>query len=235
MLISKAADSDVNHEQENQMPDKINKADLPTEVQEYIEALEAAYEQAESENKDLTATVEKTEARVTELEGFLAKSAPKDVEAAEEIQKALLAKADPAVRALIEKQNKDMAELKKQADALHEAAQERVFLSKAEELPHIGDDKKVVAGLLRRIAEGLSAEDANEVEKILKAADAKIEQGDLFKSYGTDFRETSITKSVRNQAEELRKSHPELTVEQAEAQIYISNPELAAQVEEKVK
>jgi hypothetical protein len=61
---------------------------------------------------------------------------------------------------------------------------------------------------------------------VLKAANEQIAKGNLFTTFGTGGGETTISKSVRAAAEEIRKANPALTIEQAEAQVYATQPEL---------
>lgn len=230
VVISKAETAETNHNKENQMPE-INKTDLPAEVVQYIDNLEAAYEAAESENETLKADVTKGQARATELETMLSKSVPKDEESAEEITKSLLAKADPAVRALIEKQTADLKRLEAVSKAAEDARQEQIYIAKAAEVPNVGEDRKELAGILRRVAEHLSADDAAGLEKILKAANAQIETSDLFKSIGRQF-ESSVDAQIKATAVEILKSEPTLTAEQAQAKAWALNPKLAMQAME---
>lgn len=208
----------------------INKSGLDADVLAYIEGLELEVETLSDQVAKAEEDIEKSETENSELRDLLAKAAPNDPAVEEEISKSLLAKADPAVRALIEKQN---AELKKQADiakAEREARLEAVFISKAEELPHFPGDSKGKAALLRSIADSLDPEQAEEVEKALRAMNAKIEQGSLFKSIGTGGAETTISKTVEAKAEELRKADPSLTIEQARVKVYESDAEIAGMI-----
>jgi len=217
----------IDHGQETHVA-TINKSDLDPEVVAYIDGLE-------SEVDDLTASVEKAEgerdtakAEAGELRDTLAKSAPVSAEAEEEITKALLAKADPAVRALIEKQQADLKTASQIAKAEREARLGKEFLSKAEALPMLTEDRPTLAGLLRRISDALSPEENAEVEKILRAANEQIAKGNLFGSLGRGGAETTISKGLRTRAEELRKADPSLTIEQAEVKVMEDDPELAA-------
>lgn len=205
----------------------INKSDLDPEVVAYIDGLETEVEtlgaQVEKAEADLTAKDDE----ITSLNETLSKSSPKDDEAAEEISKALLAKADPAVRALIEKQQADLKQVQAVAKAEREARLEREFVSKAEALPMIAEDKSALAGLLRRISDAMSAEDTAEVEKMLGTANEQIAKGNLFSEFGNSGAETTISKSVKAKADELRKADPTLTEAQAEVLVYEQNPDMA--------
>lgn len=200
----------------------INKSDLDPEVLEYVEALEA-------DNDDLQTQVEKAEAEITDLRTTLSKSAPKDDEAQEEINKALLAKADPAVRALIEKQQADLKAASDIAKAEREERLTREYIAKAEALPMLSEDKTTLASVLRAAAEALTPEQNETLTKVLSSANEHISQGNIFKSFGTGGGETTVSKSVRSKAEDIRKVNPDLTIEQAEALVYEQNPDLYAQ------
>lgn len=201
-----------------QMPD-IQKNDLDPEVLAYVEGLE-------TEVTTLTAQVEKAEADLTDKDATIAKMQPTDPEAAE---KEMLSKADPALRRLIEKSQADVAEAQSIAKAERDARLDREFIAKAEALPMLSEDPKVLGGLLRRIGDSLSAEDAAAVEKTLAAANEQIAKGNLFASFGTGGGETTISKSVEAKAEEIQKSDPSLTKDQAIAKVYEDNPALLAQ------
>lgn len=224
VVISKAAPNNS----EESMGD-INKAELAPEVVAYIDGLEAEVdtlsEQVEKSEKD----IEAKDAEITALNERIEKSVPKDEASQEEITKSLLEKADPAVRALIEKQQADLAETQRIAKAEREARLEREFIAKAETLPMLSEDKAALAGLLRRAADLLPEDDAKTLDTVLKAANEQIAKGNLFASMGTAGAETTISKSVRAKAEELRKAEPDLTIEQAEAKVYEQNPDLFAQ------
>lgn len=211
----------------------INKSDLDPEVVAYIDGLE-------TENDTLSAQVEKAEgdlaakdAEIADLKDTLSKSTPKDAESEEEITKSLLAKADPAIRALIEKQQADLKRTEDIAKAEREARLEKEFISKAEAMPMLSadtgeeDGTKAFAGLLRRAADALSPADNAALEKMLKAANEQIAKGNLFGTFGRDGAETTISKSVKAHVEEIVKANPSITREQAEVMVYEQHPELA--------
>lgn len=239
-----ADDTDTSHtirdntSMEERMTATPDLAGLDPEVREYIEGLEA-------DNTELTEAVTKAEAEnvskdteITELRDTLSKSAPKDAESQEEITKALLAKADPAVRALIEKTQADLAKSDAIAKAEREIRLGREFLSKAEAMPMLAAEpteegvsgKQAMASLLRRAADALAPDDFASLEKVLKTANTQITKGNLFSTLGSGGGETTISKSVTAMAGELRKQNPALTQEQAEAEVYSQNPDLYDQV-----
>lgn len=221
VVIAKAA-PEVPDDPEVRMTEKVSKDDLDPTVVAYIDSLE-------SEVEDLTKAAEEKDGEIADLKGTLSKMAPKDDEAAEEINKALLAKADPAVRALIEKQQADLKAQAEIAKAEREARLEREYVSKAESLPMLTEDKSDLGGLLRRLADALPEEDVKKWDTILKAANEQIAKGSLFDTFGTGGQPTTVSKSVEAQAQEIMKADPNLTFEQAQAKVYETNPALFAQ------
>lgn len=227
VVISKTAPDDDHQEELMGTEDKtISKDDLDPEVVEYIDSLEEEVEtlskQVEKSEQDLTAKDEELAAKDEQI----AKMRPADEEAEDEISKALLEKADPAVKALIEKQQADLKRVEEVAKAERDARLEREFISKAESMPMLNTDKTALGGLLRRISDALSDEDAAEVEKILKAANAQITESNIFKSFGVGGADTTVSANVEAKAEEIRKANPDLTKEQAIAKAYEEDPAL---------
>jgi hypothetical protein len=226
VVIAKSAPegggNNSNGTQEATMGEQIAKDDLDPEVVAYIEGLE-------SEVDTLSKQVEDQEKSVEELTDTLSKMAPKDDEAAEAISKALLAKADPAVRELIEKQQADLAEATRIAKAERDARLDREFISKAEALPMLTEDRTALGGLLRRISEALTPEDTAAVEKMLKAANEQIEKSNLFTEFGRGGANTTVSANAESAAAEIRKADPTLTPEQALAKAYEANPDLLAE------
>jgi hypothetical protein len=224
VVISKTApDSDqqedlMGSENEDQNQ-QISKDDLAPEVVAYIDGLE-------EEVETLSKQVEKSEEDLAAKDEQIAKMAPKDDDSAEEISKSLLEKADPAVRALIEKQQADLKRVEEVAKQERDARLDREFISKAEQMPMLSTDKTALGGLLRRVSDALSPEDATEVEKILKAANAQIAEGNIFKTIGNGGADTTVSASVEAAAEEIRKADPTLTKEQAVAKAFEVNPAL---------
>lgn len=208
---------------EDHMPD-INKSDLAPEVIAYIDALE-------DEIETLGGQIEKSEKSLQEKDGEIASlqdrvSKSGSVEDQEEINKSLLAKADPALRSLIEKQQADLARTQEIAKAEREARLEREYLAKAEEMSALPTEKASLATLLRRVADSLTPEENAEVEKMLRAANAQIAKSGLFGEFGKSA-VSEVESSVEAQAAELQKADPTLTKDQAIVKVYENNPELA--------
>ena len=211
----------------------IAKDGLAPEVVAYIDGLEA-------ENDTLAAQVEKSETdladkdaeivvksdEITGLKDTLSKSAPLDPAAAE---KDLLSKADPVLRGIIEKAQKTAAEATEIAKAERDVRLTAEYISKAAALPMINESTEGLAGLLRRAADVLTVEDNAALSTVLKAANEQIAKSNLFASLGSGGAETTISKSVTAQAQELMKADSSLTKAQAEAKVYDTNPDLFAQ------
>lgn len=206
------------------MAEPIVKDDLDPEVVAYIDGLEAEVDDLTKSVEDLTeekATVEKALADA-EANGLIVKSE-------DEQRNALLAKADPAVRALIEKAEKDAKDASEIAKAERDARLTREYISKAQSLPMLGESAENLGGLLRRVSESLSPEDAATVEKVLKTANEQIAKGNLFTEFGSGGGSVTVSKSAEAAAAEIRKANPELTEDMALAKAYETNPDLLAE------
>lgn len=199
VVISKTAP--VPADKENEMPD-IKKDDLAPEVAAYIDELEA-------ENDELSKALAASDA---------------DVDTLSEDQ--LLAKADPAIARLIKSQKAALEASEAIVKAERDERLTRDYISKAEKMPLVGTDRAEFGGLLKRISEVVSKEDATALEGILTAANAQIEKGDLFREQGRYGEPATITASATAAAAEIRKNEPGLTEEQAIVKAMEQNPEL---------
>lgn len=206
---------------------KINKSDLAPEVVEYIDSLEAEVDALAADVEKAESEVAAKDAVIADLQGTLSKSAPKDAEAEAEILKANLEKMDPTIRSIVEKQMADAAEAREIAKAEREQRLNREFISKAEALPMLSEDKADLASLLRQVADALPKESVEKFETILKAANEQIAKGSLFTTFGKSGAETTVSKSLNGKAEEIRKANPALSEDQALALAYEQNPDLA--------
>lgn len=219
VVISKA---DPTNKQEDDMGDLISKDDLAPEVVEYVEGLE-------SENDTLTKSVEAKDAEIETLKADLKKAEDSGliVKSEEEQFEALLEKADPAVRVLLKKQADDLAAAQKIAKEERDERISKEFISKAQAMPMLAEDKTEFAGLLRKAHEALG-EDYAKFETILKTANEQIAKGNLFAELGRDGGEVTVSKSVEAKASEFQKAEPGLTREQAIAKAYDADPNLLA-------
>lgn len=215
---------------------QIKKEDLPPEVVEYIDALEGHVDQlqtaldadvdtggggdgtelAKAEQRATTA-----EARVEELEGILGAEAVQKDDA--DISK-LLEKADPIVRAIFEKQDK---ELKANREALAKAAADQnkmQMIAKAAPLSSLNKTAEELGDVLSK-AYAVSPEYGAEVETMLKAANAQVEASGIWGELGKSGNQTTNA-AVEGVVAEIRKNQPNLTTEQATALAYEQNPAL---------
>ena len=219
VVISK---TEPNSTHQEETVGNIKKEDLASEVVEYIDALEA-------EVTDLSKSLVDAHVTITNFENDNEDIA-KSVDGLS--YEAILAKAEPSVRALIEKQAADIKKAEDIAKVERDTRLTKEYISKAEALPNIvveDSDKGGLAGLLRRAAEALTPEDTASLEKALATANTQITKGDLFSEFGRGGAQTTISKSVDAIAEEIRKREPSLTMEQAQAKAYTENPDLFAE------
>lgn len=203
----------------------IKKEDLPAEVVEYIDSLEA---HADTLEADLEAATTQVDTLTKERDDLVAKGAVSDIEKGDADLTAILAKADPAVAAIITKQ---AADLKTATEAIAKAADERTtttMVAKAAALPMISETPTELGEVLKT-AYGVSDEFGTQVEGLLKAANTQIAQGNLFASFGKSGAEVTVSASVDAAAAELRKGDPSLTREQAITKAYEQNPALYAE------
>lgn len=203
-------------DKEHPMPaGKINKSDLDPEVAEYIESLESALDEvADAGNLS---------------DGDLA-AALAEIDSDEATVEAVLAKADPAIKALV---SKAVEAAEERATAAEEIAKterneriKREYIEKAASFSALPIETPRLGEILKAVNEGLSEEDAAEVTRLLTAGDEAI--GKSFEETGTSH-STSVSKSVDSAAEEIRKADPSLSYEQAVARAYESNPSLYTQ------
>mgnify|MGYP003403943124 CR=1 FL=1 len=203
----------------------IKKEDLPAEVVEYIDSLEAHADTLEADLKTATDTAD---AVTKERDDLLAKEAASAIVKDDADLTAILAKADPAVAAIITKQ---ADALKTQAAAIAKADDERIttsMVAKAAALPMISETPTDLGAILKT-AYGVSAEFGGQVEDLLKAANKQIAEGNLFANFGKGGADITVSASVDAAAAELRKADPSLTNEQSIAKAYETNPALYAE------
>lgn len=208
------------------MGDQITKDDLDAEVVEYIEGLEATVDELTEKVTKAEADVTAKDGEITELRETMSKMVPATDESADEIEKSLLAKADPAVRALIEKQQADVREAQEIAKAEREQRLTKEFISKAEALPMISESKDDLASVLRKAYDLGGEEYGKQVESLLTAANTQIAKGNLFGNFGSGGSQTTVTASVEAAVADIMKADPKLSKEQAEVEAYRRNPAL---------
>lgn len=208
----------------------ISKDELPDAVVEYIDAMEDALDDA----FDALVASGVIDEDGNVIDGGGDPGDPGDAGAGgatDDERELALAKADPAVRAYIEKADADREQLRKDAAEARDIAKaeqdERVrrdFVSKAAtDYAFIGaaDD---VGSLLCKLHKA-DPEAAAKVEELFKAANAKIDQADIFQEIGK-LGTGSDPSDVQAKATELRKADPSLTEAQARAKVYEDDPAL---------
>ena len=177
------------------MADPISKDDLPAEVAEYIERIEI-------ENTEMAEAIEE----LTDIDAELAKLEEEDPE------EAVLAKADPAIRELVEKAQAEAEEAQAVAKAERDARIHRELVEKAETLGSLPGSSDSLVTILKALDE-LDEETATAVEELLTAANAQIEAGSLFDEMGSAV--AKVSEPIEAQAEAIRKDNPEMTAEDA--------------------
>jgi len=185
----------------------INKDDLPQEVVDYIDALEDTVDEQDSQIEKMAAS------------GSALPPIEDDADLA-----VILEKADPAVRAVLQKQAE---QLKANEIAIAKAATDdidRTMIAKAAALPNLTVSGEDLTQILKD-AYGVSAEHGEKIENLLKAANEQVEASDMFRELGANGTST-VSASVESAASAIRKDDPTLTAEQALAKAYESNPAL---------
>lgn len=208
-----------------------------TKAEEERDALKKAADEHAAELKKATDASAELTSKVTELEKA-AKPAP-----AEPVVD--LSKADPAIRAMLEKSE---ADAKAMADRLEKAEKQgeedrqlakaeretrltREFVAKAEEFKALPVEAEKFGPVLKSAAEKLSKDEADELDRVLKAADEQIRQSRLFKEQGRGERpgdggDGSAIAEVQRKAEALKKADPKLSSAQALDKAMTSDREL---------
>jgi uncharacterized protein YjgD (DUF1641 family) len=207
---------------------QITKNDLPTEVKDYIDALEERVEELDSEVVKSDEALVATLTELAELKGAATADALSKSDNDEAFATAI-SKADPMTRAVLESQR---AEIRKSAEIVAKAEAERteaVMVAKSAAIANIhSDDEAGVTGILKT-AYGVSDEFGDSLFAVLKHADTLIEQGGLFGELGAGGGNTVIAKSVEAQAAALRVTDPTLSEMDALAAVYKTDPSLYEQ------
>ena len=213
---SMMADEDMEEEvmeddEEEMMPkgkrvakgDDTDVVDLPSEVFEYISALEEA-------NADLQNRVSKAEAMHEEEDTDIMKSA------------------DPEIVALV----KSFEERATAAEAIAKSERnhrlDREFISKASVLTHLSVDASAFGKVLKSAAELLSSEQYATIWNALEAANTALAESQVFSEVGKsgDFDNESSFSNIDKAANKLLANNPEMTREQAISKSVQENPSL---------
>jgi len=139
-------------------------------------------------------------------------------------------KLDPVVLKKMEEQDEQLKSQAKSIEKMEEANLTTVMISKAAEVPNIGAITDV-SSLLKSVSK-LSADVGEKVFDMLKSANARIAAGDLLKenNNGDPSKDgNTAVEKIEAAAKDLQKTAPNLSDQQAFAQIFKSNAELRQQ------
>jgi len=178
--------------------------DLPSEVYEYIEALEAA----NSEMSD-------------QLEKFAA-------EESEAVDTDILKSADPQIVAIVKAAEDRAAAAEKIAKAERDFRLEREFIGKAAELSALPAEAEAFGKVLKSVAEAVDEATFDTLMTVLTAANEGISTGNLFAELGkaSAFDNDGPTGEINKAAARLIEANPNLSHEQAVAKAVDANPSL---------
>lgn len=178
--------------------------DLPSEVYEYIEALEAA----NSEMSD-------------QLEKFAA-------EESEPVDTDILKSADPQIVAIVKAAEDRAAAAEKIAKAERDFRLEREFIGKAAELSALPAEAEAFGKVLKSVAEAVDEATFDTLMTVLTAANEGISTGNLFAELGkaSAFDNDGPTGEINKAAARLIEANPGLSHEQAVAKAVDANPSL---------
>ncbi len=144
---------------------------------------------------------------------------------------AMLQKADETA-AELESTKEKLQKAEEQGESLADTLRQQEFIAKAQdEYGKVGATDEV-ASILKAASEAFDEETFAKLETILKAANERIEAGDLFAELGRASRGESAPTSAYSEAvakaDELVEKSGELTREQALGKVWESNPDLYA-------
>ena len=193
---------------------------LPDDVREDLQEL------LKESDDELAATKAKLE-EATKVE---------DPEPGDEVEKAL-AKADPAVAAVIRKMQADRDNDRKaveEAQAIAKSERDtrihREMIAKASEYKNISGTPEEKAELLKALQAHPDPTVLQRVEQIFKAANAQLDDSEIFSVIGKTQTDSTSENELEGRIAELRKANPELTRETAYAQVMQSDPALYARI-----
>lgn len=213
----------------------ITKNELPTEVRQYIDALEERVEELGDEVEKSDEALTTVLAEFEELEGSLTADALSKSDDDDAFEVAV-SKADPTTRAILVQQRE---QIQKADAAIAKAEAERFeadIVSKSEDLRYVHvaktdeSDEGIVTVL--KTAYAVSSDYGDRLFEVLKHASRSIEQGGLFSEIGTAGAQTTVSKSVEASAAALRKDNPDMTLDEALASVYESDPSLYEQAKQ---
>lgn len=181
--------------------------DLPEEVYEYVQALEAA-------NAELLEQIEKMAAETNEI----------DNEESEDIMKS----ADPRLVEILKSAQERAEAAEMIAKAERDFRLEREFVSKCATLTHLPIDNDDFGKVLKSIADVIDTDTFNKVWQVLEAANANIGTGNTFKEIGksTGFHNDGPATNIEKAAAKIQSENPNLSREQAIAKAVENDPTL---------
>lgn len=182
---------------------KDDATELPAEVFEYIEALEAA-------NAELTDQIEKM--------------AQEEASAQEDILKS----ADPQIVAIVKAAEERAAAAEQIAKSERDFRLQREFVSKAAGMPHVAGDAEAFGTVLKTVAEAVDANTFDALMSALTSANESIDSGNLFAELGksSSFDNDGPSSEINKAAARLIEENPSLTREMAVAKAVEANPSL---------
>jgi len=148
-----------------------------------------------------------------------------------------MAAAPEAIRKAYEEQSErlakaelDAASALAKADVEYNTRVEREFIAKAADFDALPTTPDEFGPVLRAVSEK-APEAFAEIDRILRAANAALKQGDIYRSIGRDGTDSTggdAWSQILGKADELRVAHPELSRQSSIAKASELNPELVA-------
>lgn len=213
-----------------EMQAKIDKAEADSkEAQEKAEAtVKAAQEAQEKAETERDEALEKAKKKPGTDEDESGEATTKSDLPPEVV--AHLEKAEAAANERIEKAEKAAADAEEIAKAERDRRVTADFISKAEGFNALPMAATELGPVLKRASEGLSKEDFDALDSLLKAANEQVARGDLYKAVGADVGGSRVPSDaygeVQQKAAELRKNDPKLSRGEAEALAMKNDPDL---------
>jgi len=205
-------------------------AELSKEDQSVIQTEFDKIPDVETANGELKKANDELIVKVEELEKA-AKAEPVVEPVVDDSEDTLIKSADPKIVKILEKAKEDVKEAKELAEKLQKEKDEELAKARKVELSKEAEAYPNLGSPVEDIVEIFSKLDGDEktiglVKGIFSAANTALEGSELIKTIGSN--DDPIVKSVEEQvdekAEELMKSDPKLTKEQAQLKVYKSNP-----------
>jgi hypothetical protein len=205
-------------EDEDEMPMKKGKMkmkkdseiEIPSEVFEYIEALEAA-------NEELVASIEKMHEEASALQ--------------EAEKEDIFKSADPRLVEIVKAAEERAMVAESIAKAERDFRLEREFVSKAQELDSLPVKAEEFGLLLKSVADALTEEQYNSIWQVLSAANSSVAKSGMFEEVGKSSSSDSDAPMsvIEKAASAIMTENPALTKEQAVAKALQADASLYTQ------